>query len=184
VASVVVYIRSLPAIHHELPSTEIVFPVKYLMRSAPQPVLGPVSTPDHANQQQWGAYLVNMAGCVDCHTPMDHGQPIPGADFAGGQVFQGGWGNAASANITPDPSGIAYYDESLFVQVIRTGYVKARKLNALMPVDQYKGMTDGDLKAIFAYLRTVKPVRHRVDNTEPPTYCKFCRAKHGAGEQN
>ena len=41
-----------------------------------------------------------------------------------------------------------------------------------------------DLKAIFAYLRTVKPVEHRVDNTEKPTFCKVCKQKHGLGERN
>jgi len=184
-ASVVVYIRTLPPLHHELPKTDIVFPVKYLIRSAPQPITAAVSAPDHTNQLQWGGYLVNLAGCIDCHTPMDHGQPIAGLEYAGGQVFQGSWsGTIASANITPDPSGIAYYDEPLFLQVLRTGYVKARKLNSLMPVDQYKGLTDDDLKAMFAYLRTIKPVKHRVDNTEAATYCKLCRAKHGAGKEN
>ena len=184
-ASVIVYMRSLAPIHHELPKTEIIFPVKYLMRSAPEPITAPVTAPDPADKLLWGAYVVNMAGCGDCHTPTDeHGQPLPGMEFAGGQVFKGPWISIASANITPDASGIGYYDEALFLQVMRTGYVKARRLAWLMPVEQYKGMTDDDLKAAFAYLRTVKPVKHRVDNTEPPTYCKLCRAKHGAGNQN
>lgn len=183
-ASVIVYIRSLPPIHHELPKTEIIFPVKYLIRSVPQPVTETVNAPDRSNQRDWGAYMVNLGGCIDCHTPMVRGQPISGLDFAGGQVFQSAWGNTVSANITPDASGIAYYDEALFIQVMRTGYVKARKLDPLMPIEQFKGLSDDDLKAMFAYLRTVKPVKHRIDNTEPPTYCKLCRAKHGAGDQN
>lgn len=183
-ASVIVYIRSLPPIHHELPKTEIVFPVKYLMRSAPEPITAPVVAPDPKDQLHWGAYLVNMASCSDCHTPMDHGQPLPGLEFAGGQVFKLPWGSIASANITPDASGIVYYDEALFLQVMRTGYVKARRLDTLMPVEEYKGLSDDDLKAMFAYLRTVKPVKHRVDNSLPPTYCKLCRARHGAGDQN
>jgi len=115
---------------------------------------------------------------------MDKGQPIAGLEFAGGQMFAGKWGPAVSTNITPDASGIGYYNEALFFQVMRTGYVKARKLDALMPVEQFKGMTDDDLKAMFAYLRTLQPVKHRVDNSEPPIYCKLCRAKHGAGGQN
>ena len=45
-------------------------------------------------------------------------------------------------------------------------------------------MTDDDLKAIFSYLRTVPPVKHRVDNTEPPTYCPICKTVHGAGNLN
>ncbi|MFZ0286838.1 MAG: c-type cytochrome [Terriglobales bacterium] len=183
-ASVVVYIRSLVPVHHPLPKTELIFPVKYLIRSEPEPISAPVNAPDPANRLGWGAYLVTIAGCSDCHTPSDRGQPIPGMDYAGGEVFSGPWGRVASANITPDASGISYYDEALFVQVMHTGYVKARKLDAIMPIEQYKGMTDDDLKAMYAYLRTLKPVRHRVDNALPPTYCKLCRAKHGAGDQN
>jgi hypothetical protein len=37
---------------------------------------------------------------------------------------------------------------------------------------------------MFAYLRTVPAVKHRVDNSLPPTDCKVCRGKHGAGDQN
>jgi predicted HAD superfamily phosphohydrolase len=98
--------------------------------------------------------------------------------------MRGPWGEVSTANITPDPSGISYYDEALFLEVMRTGYVKARKLNSIMPFGAFKNLTDDDLKAIFAYMRTVKPVKHRVDNTAPATYCKLCRLKHGGGDQN
>ena len=87
-------------------------------------------------------------------------------DFAGGFPFTGPWGTVASANITPDSSGIPYYDESLFLNVMRTGQVGARELSPIMPVMVYKNLTDDDLKAIFAFLRTTKPVKHRVDNSE------------------
>jgi len=185
-ASVVVYMRSMPAVHHQLPKTEINFPVKYLIRSIPQPITSPVSAPDPSNRVQWGAYAVNMAACGDCHTPVDeHGDPMAGLEFAGGQVFRGAWGTTpVSTNITPDASGIGYYDEALFIQGLKTGYVKARKLDPLMPVEQFSGLADDDLRAMFAYLRTLKPVKHRVDNSQPPTYCKLCRARHGAGDEN
>jgi hypothetical protein len=98
--------------------------------------------------------------------------------------LEGPWGRVASANITPDPSGIPYYDEALFLNIIRTGYVKARKINQIMPWGDYRHLTDEDLKAIFAYLRTLKAVKHHVDNTEPPTLCKLCGSSHGAGSQN
>ncbi len=45
-------------------------------------------------------------------------------------------------------------------------------------------MRDEDLKTIFSYLRTLRPVRHVVDNTEPPTLCKICGQKHGFGDRN
>ena len=183
-ASVIVYIRSIPPVHKALPTTEIIFPVKYLMRSVPQPVTEPVPEPDRSNPTTYGKYLVAVAGCTDCHTPQSKGQNIPGMDFAGGFILEGPWGRVASANITPDPSGISYYDEALFVQTIRTGYVKARELNQIMPWWHFRNLTDDDLRAMFAYLCTLKPVKHRVDNTEPATFCKVCRQTHGGGNQN
>ena len=184
-ASIIVYLRSLPPIRKQRPPTQLVFPVKYLIRSVPQPLDAPVPEPDVSTPEKRGAYLVGIAGCTDCHTPQDaHGQPLPGMDFAGGGIFEGPWGRVASANITPDPSGIPYYDTALFTQTMRTGFVKARKLNQIMPWADFRGMTDEDLAAVFAYIKTLKPVRHRVDNTLPPTYCKVCRQMHGAGDQN
>ena len=53
-----------------------------------------------------------------------------------------------------------------------------------MPWWIFRNMTDDDLKAMFAYLRTLKPVHHLVDNTEPPTQCKLCGQKHGLGNRN
>jgi hypothetical protein len=108
------------------------------------------------------------------------GQPLPGLDFAGGFVLDGPWGRVASANITPDASGIPYYDEALFAEVMRTGYVKARKLNQIMPWHSYRAMTDEDLAAMFAYVKTFKPVQHHVDNSQPAAYCKVCRQTHGS----
>ena len=183
-ASIVVYLRSLPPVRSNLGNSQIIFPVKYLIRGAPEPVTTPVASPDPADRLKYGEYLVTIAGCEDCHTPKDRGQPVAGFEYAGGWLMRGPWGEASTANITPDPSGISYYDEALFIEVMRSGYVKARKLNSIMPFGAYKNLTDDDLKAIFAYLRTVKPVKHRVDNTEPPTYCKLCRQKHGGGDQN
>jgi len=183
-ASVIVYLRSIPPIRKALPKTEIIFPVKYLMRSMPQPITEPVHQPDVSTPVKRGEYLVTIAACTDCHTPQSKGQPIRGLEFAGGFILEGPWGRVASANITPDPSGIPYYDEALFLEMIRTGYVKARKINQIMDWSDYRNLTDEDLKAIFAYLRTLKAVKHRVDNTEPPTFCKLCGSSHGAGSQN
>jgi mono/diheme cytochrome c family protein len=184
-ASVVVYFRSLSPLRNPLPKTEIIFPVNYLIRSVPEPIVSPIpdlsATSDPVKR---GEQLVNLAGCTDCHTPQDKGQELPGMAFAGGFPFPGPWGDVTSANITPDASGISYYDEALFLQVMHTGLAKARQLNPIMPVKVYKHLTDEDLKAMFAYLRTLKPVQHRVDNSEPPTFCKLCRQKHGAGNRN
>jgi mono/diheme cytochrome c family protein len=183
-ASIIVFLRSLPPVRNPLPNTEIIFPVKYLIRSVPEPLIDPVAAPDLSDPVKHGAFLVTIAGCRDCHTPMYHGDPIPGTEMSGGQIFEGPWGRVATANLTPDPSGIPYYDEILFLQAIRTGYVKARSLNQIMPWRNYGGMTDDDLKAIFAYLKTLKPIKHVVDNAEPPTMCVICKTMHGGGDKN
>ena len=112
------------------------------------------------------------------------GQQIPGLDFAGGFPVQDANGMRHSANITPDASGIPYYDEALFIETIRTGKVRARELHTTMPWAYYRKMTDNDLKLVFAFLKTLKPVKHSVDNSLPPTMCRLCGYAHGAGERN
>lgn len=181
-ASVVVFLRSVPAAHSNLPPAKIPFVFARLVQSAPRPVTAPVPEPDRAVPAKYGAYLVKMATCSDCHSPRDPKfQLIPGLAMAGGNPMEEG---VNSPNITPDASGIGYYDEALFVQTIRTGSVRARKLKPIMLWWMFRNMTDDDLKAMFAYLRTLKPVHHLVDNTEPPTKCKVCGHKHGLGDRN
>jgi len=184
-ASIVVYLRSLPPVRHPLGKTEIIFPVKYLIRNAPEPLLDAVPPPDLTTPVKRGEYLIRMASCQNCHTPQQQGQRNTRLAYAGGFPFHvGPLAPVASANITPDASGISYYDENRFLEVLHTGMVKARELSAVMPVVIYKNMTDQDLKAIFAYLRTLPPIHHRVDNSLPPTFCKLCQGTHGAGDQN
>ena len=187
VASIIVYLRSLPAVRRQQPATEVVVPVRYLMRSVPEPLRGPVPAPDVSTLAKRGAYLTTIGACAECHTPQDdHGQPIPGLEFAGGFIFEGPWGRVASANLTPDPSGIPYYDVALFTEVLREGHAKARQINQIMPWHALGGMTDEDIAAIFANLTTLKPVMHRVTNDErvPPTFCRLCRQRHGYGDRN
>jgi mono/diheme cytochrome c family protein len=183
-ASVIVYIRSLPPVRNELPKIKIPFPLSFLIKGIPQPITTPVAPPDQTTAIARGTYLAKMGVCSDCHTPAERGQPIAGLEFAGGTVFHEPNGMVASANITPDASGISYYDENLFLRAMREGKVGARQLHASMPWWFYGQMTDDDLKSVFAFLRTLKPVEHRVDNTVPPTPCKLCRQKHGLGATN
>jgi len=72
----------------------------------------------------------------------------------------------------------------MFIKAMRTGEVGTRELSKTMPWSVLGNMTDEDLAGIFAYLRTLKPVQHRVDNTEPPTVCALDGRTHGAGNQN
>ena len=76
--------------------------------------------------------------------------------------------------------------ETMFIKTIRIGNSAGgvRELNHLMPFSYFRNMTDDDLKSILAFLKSVKPVQHYMDNSEPPTYCRLCRQNHGFGERN
>jgi mono/diheme cytochrome c family protein len=182
-ASIIVYLRTVPPVRNQLPTTKIPFPLNYLMNNMPQPVTTQ-GTPDLSTPEKRGAYLVSMAACADCHTPQEKGQPLPGMEFAGGFLLHEPKGDVVSNNITPAASGIGYYNEATFIQALRQGKVGARPLRASMPWYFFGKMTDDDLKSIYAYLKTVKPVKHQIDNFEPPTFCRLCKQKHGFGATN
>ena len=78
----------------------------------------------------------------------------------------GPWGQSYSANISSDETGIGNWTEEQFIRAIREGKSKglkeARPLLPPMPWFVYKNMSDLDLKSIFAYLKTTKPVENRV----------------------
>lgn len=184
-ASVVVYLRSIKPIEDRLPQTKTPIPLKVILNVLPEPLTAAVPTPDLSTQVKRGEYLAKISDCEGCHTPRGRMTPtIPGMEFAGGNVLGQGDAAVAATNISPDPSGISYYDEALFLEVMHTGHVKARELKPVMPWVYLRKMSDDDLKAIYAYLRTLKPVQHSVDNTEPGTYCRKCRQVHGFGERN
>lgn len=189
-ASVIVYERSLAPVHIQRPMTILTDDIKKTFQ--PLPPVNHVPEPDKSDRLAYGKYLVTVGHCDACHTPTDEqGNPLPGMEFAGGQPLVGAWGpdpnkiiNVTSLNLTPDPSGISYFDENMFIHTIRSGKVAARPLANIMPWAYFRNLTDDDLKAIFTYLRTLKPVQHRVDNTEVARLCKLCRGKHGFGDRN
>jgi hypothetical protein len=84
----------------------------------------------------------------------------------------GPWGISYTANLTSDPTGIGNWDEGRFIYAIRHGKLKgspgARNLLPPMPWQMYRNMTDDELKAIFAYLKTTKPIRNIVPEPKPP----------------
>jgi len=181
-ASIVVYLRSIPPVRNPLPQMKIKPPFSLLAKSYPRPLTTLVLQPDLSNPIKRGEYLTKIAECFACHE--GEGQDVRSLPFAGGHVFdEDPSGPVAAANLTSDPSGIAYFDEAMFIRALRTGRVGARKLK-VMPWRRFGKVSDEDLGAIFAYLRTVPPVKHRVDNTEPPTYCRVCGHKHGSGALN
>ena len=134
-----------------------------------------------------GKYLVNITGCHDCHSPKSQGMtPDPARLLSGrpsttkmpskadGEIhtsldltaWYGPWGQTVASNLTPDTAtGLPArgYNEKTFVQTMRSG----KKPNGTavmppMPIEVYQNLTDDDLRAIWAYLATLKPVRNAV----------------------
>jgi mono/diheme cytochrome c family protein len=190
-ASVVVYVRTIPPVIHAVTPPVWPFPLNVLVKTMPKPLTTHEPAPARATPVARGEYLVKtVAGCGDCHTPSDDkGAPLPGLEFAGGGIFHDPTPGANmkavfSANITPDPSGISHYDEAYFLQTLHTGQIPGRTLSNIMPFSSFKNLTEDDLKDIFAYIKTLKPVKHRVSNTDSPAKCPVCGQTHGLGDLN
>lgn len=86
-------------------------------------------------------------------------------------AWAGPWGVSFTANLTPDAeTGLGRWTEQDFVRTIRTGRHMGRGREVLppMPIMVYNNYTDRDLKAIFAYLRTIPPIRNQVPDPVPP----------------
>jgi mono/diheme cytochrome c family protein len=183
-ASVIVYLRTTPAVRSQLPVTKLPFTLNFFIQNVPEPIEKPVPPADSSTPAARGAYLARLGACSDCHTPQEKGKPLPGMDFAGGFLLHEPKGDVVSANITPSASGISYYNEATFVQAMHTGKIGARQLRSSMPWYFFGKMTDEDLRDVFAFLHALKPIDHRVDNLEPPSYCRICRQRHGFGDKN
>jgi mono/diheme cytochrome c family protein len=84
----------------------------------------------------------------------------------------GPWGTTYTANLTPHATGTGSWTEESFMRALREGKFKglqgARSLLPPMPWEMYKHMTDAEIKAIFAYLRTIKPIDNIVPQPIPP----------------
>jgi hypothetical protein len=80
-------------------------------------------------------------------------------------AFAGAWGVSFTANLTPDKeTGLGTWTADTFIATIRTGrhLGKGRPILPPMPVKMIASATDEDLRAIFAYLQSIPPVRNRV----------------------
>lgn len=178
-ASVVVYLRSLPPVRNALPPNALPMDEQERLAEDLRPLTEAVPEPDLADPVERGRYLVQVANCAGCHTSW-HSPRNPGL-LGGGNRIERERQGAFSANITVHPTGL-YYGANAFATVMRTG--KGGTLAPMMPWTAYARLTDEDLAAIHAFLATMRPVAHAINNLAPPTWCTVCEQEHGLGEQN
>ncbi|WP_027138356.1 c-type cytochrome [Gaetbulibacter saemankumensis] len=86
--------------------------------------------------------------------------------------FTGPWGTSFAANLTPDATGIGTWTEEQFFKSLREGKHKglegSRMVLPPMPWQDFAKLTDEDIKSIFAYLKTQKPIENVVSAPLPP----------------
>lgn len=145
-----------------------------------------------------GEYLVRYGGCNDCHTPLKFGPNGPEPDMsrqlsghpedtklpppdlkpgpwfaatAGMTAWTGPWGISYAANLTPDSNtGMGIWTEDMFLKAMRTGkhMGAGREILPPMPWQSLGSLTDDDLKAVFAYLKSIPAIKNRVPDPLPP----------------
>jgi mono/diheme cytochrome c family protein len=97
--------------------------------------------------------------------------PWIGSTAATMTAWSGPWGISYTANLTPDPdTGLGQWTEQQFVDTIRNGrhQGRGRQLLPPMPWPAFRNLSDDDLKAIFAYLRTIPAIKNKVPPPTPP----------------
>lgn len=170
--SIIAYVRTLDVIDNSFPPSHSEFPMNFIINTIPTSP-HPTQRPSPKDQVAYGKYLMNVAACVECHTKTDKGQIISEMAFAGGREFplQGG-GMLRSSNITFDAqTGIGSWREEDFVQRFKKfadssfvlPVVTPGEFNTVMPWTMYAQMKTEDLSAIYAYLKTIKPIKNQVE---------------------
>jgi len=176
--SIIAYVRSLVPIKNDVPDHEPDFPMNFILNTLPEKAT-PQHRPDTTDGLAYGAYMINASACRECHTQVDKGQIITTQAFSGGREFQMPDGSIVrSSNITPDvETGIGKLTEETFLQrfkmyadsAYRPITVRAGEFNTIMPWTMYAGMNKRDLSAIYAYLKSVKPIANPVIKYTAPS---------------
>ena len=176
--AIIAYIRTLPPIENTVPESVPDFPMSLIINTIPHKATFS-KRPAKDDVINYGKYLVMASSCIECHTLTNKGVLVVGREFAGGREFP--FPNGAivrSKNITPDQeTGIGSWTEAEFLSVFQARAdeakspipLKADEFNTIMPWVMFAGMEEEDLKAIFAYLKTIKPIKNPVEFYSPVT---------------
>jgi mono/diheme cytochrome c family protein len=169
--SIIAYLRTLTPIKADYPKSKLDLPLNIIVHTMPQKAeLGEV--PPATDSVKYGEYLVQSAACVECHTQEDKGKLIAGMEFAGGRTFVVAGKTIHSANITQDKeTGIGNWTQATMVGGLKAyadpskgRHIGPNDFQTIMPLYSYAGITEGDLKTMYLYLKTIKPIKNKVVN--------------------
>lgn len=171
IKSIIAYIRTLAPIKNKVPESSSDFPMNFIINTIPHKAHF-TKLPKKSDTVNYGKYLTNAAGCIECHTRSKKGSLIAGTEFGGGRAFPFPNGSIVrSSNITPDKqTGIGNWTVQTFIQLFHmrsdsttlNTKLSPGSFNSIMPWTMYGKMTNEDLNAIYRYLRTIKPIKNEV----------------------
>jgi mono/diheme cytochrome c family protein len=154
--AIIAYLRAQPPVRNAVDKS------KYNIPLPPNygPPIKTVKAPPASNKVAYGKYLADIGHCMECHTPMDGKGKLQMAKLgAGGHVFPGPWGQSVSRNLTPHETGLKSWTDAQIATSIRTGKDREGKpYKPPMAFDFYKGISEADMAALIAYLRSLKPM--------------------------
>jgi mono/diheme cytochrome c family protein len=153
--SIVAYLRTLKPIKNKVPDP--IYKMQIPHHSFPG-AEKPYTEAMLKDKVKNGFYLATIGHCMECHTPFGpRGRDFATKLGAGGAEFPGPWGKSISRNITPSKAkGLGTWTDAEIKRAITTGVEKDGKhLLPPMGFGYYAKMTDGDVDAVIAYLRTV-----------------------------
>lgn len=147
-ASLIAYLKTIPPVDNELPSTEVRTLGRLLVGAGQldpafevREVAARRDAPERGPRADYGAYIASVT-CQYCH----------GADLRGGQPPEPG------APPAPDLAAAGHWPLAMFKEVLRTGRMPdGRELDPAMPISFTRQMTDADLEALHAHFATLIP---------------------------
>ena len=154
--AVVTYVLAQPPVSNKVPPN--VYKVKQMTFDVLPGAEKPMPEKEMAQPVKKGFYLATIGHCMECHTPIVKGhRDFKNALGTGGERFEGPWGVTVSRNITQHKeNGIGAWTDDEIKRAITQGVRKdGSKLRPPMGFQWYATMTDADLSAIVAYLRTI-----------------------------
>lgn len=166
----IAYLRSQKKVKNKMPDRELsflgktLFALRVIKPSKPDKPIPKYIQPD--TTAEYGKYLAYaVANCRGCHTNRDlkTGEYI-GEEYAGGFMFNDnfteGW-TYYTPNLTPDQATglIADWDEEIFIDRMKSGRIHK---TSPMPWGAYQNISDNDWKAIFKFLKSLKPVKNNI----------------------
>ena len=155
--AIVAYLRSLPSIVNKSPPPVYKKPLAHHVFPGGEK---PMAQADLDDKVKRGLYLATIGHCMECHTPGARGaNDYQNALGKGGRDFPGPWGVSKSRNITSHKEkGLGGWTDAEIKRAITQGVSRdGSRLKPPMGYGYYAKMTEGDLDALVAYLRTVPP---------------------------